>query len=203
MKFSTAVKNSRSGFTLIELLIVIAIILILIAIALPNFLASQTRAKLARVQSEQRSYSTAMEAYFLDWKKYPREDRIYRLTTPTAYIQSLSRDPFAPAQPGRFNFIHEFDPFYFIITRNPKESSYTALLSDFNIWTGYPSEWVNLTNDQAYKGRVLYQIRSIGPNQANEYGSRYDPTNGLISNGDVNWFGPFHIERPYGPIPAP
>ena len=52
---------SRKGFTLIELLIVIAIILILIAIALPNFLEAQLRAKTTKAQAEMRTLATAIE----------------------------------------------------------------------------------------------------------------------------------------------
>lgn len=55
--------RSRHGFTLIELLIVIAIILILISIALPNFLEAQARARLARVKGDLRSLITAVEAF--------------------------------------------------------------------------------------------------------------------------------------------
>jgi len=55
------------GFTLIELLIVIAIILILIAIALPNFLAAQTRAKVSREQSDIRTLATAIEELRLEY----------------------------------------------------------------------------------------------------------------------------------------
>lgn len=54
---------SLKGFTLIELLIVIAIILILISIALPNFLEAQARARLARVKGDLRSLVTAVEAF--------------------------------------------------------------------------------------------------------------------------------------------
>lgn len=53
----------HSGFTLIELLIVIAIILILIAIALPNFLEAQSRARLARSKGDMRGIVTAVEAF--------------------------------------------------------------------------------------------------------------------------------------------
>ena len=45
----------RKGFTLIELLIVIAIILILIAIALPNFLEAQERARVVRANGHLRT----------------------------------------------------------------------------------------------------------------------------------------------------
>jgi len=61
----------KKGFTLIELLIVVAIIAILAAIAVPNFLEAQTRAKVARVKNDQRSLATAIETYYLDNNTYP------------------------------------------------------------------------------------------------------------------------------------
>jgi len=59
------------GFTLIELLIVVAIIAILAAIAVPNFLEAQIRSKVSRVRSDQRSVATALEAYYVDNNLYP------------------------------------------------------------------------------------------------------------------------------------
>lgn len=59
------------GFTLIELLIVVAIIGILAAIAVPNFMNAQIRAKVARAQSEMRSLQTALESFFIDNNGYP------------------------------------------------------------------------------------------------------------------------------------
>lgn len=56
-------KSHNRGFTLIELLIVIAIILILISIALPNFLEAQYRSRVARVRGDMRSIATAVEAF--------------------------------------------------------------------------------------------------------------------------------------------
>lgn len=61
----------KKGFTLIELLIVVAIIAILAAIAVPNFLEAQVRSKVSRVKSDQRSYATGIEAYFVDNNLYP------------------------------------------------------------------------------------------------------------------------------------
>ncbi len=106
---------SPRGFTLIELLIVIAIILILIAIALPNFLEAQLRAKVTKSKGEIRSLVIAMESYFLDWKTYPSESEqdalvqgarprneagLTWLTSPVSYISALPEDPFPGSRTG-------------------------------------------------------------------------------------------------------
>lgn len=59
------------GFTLIELLIVVAIIAILAAIAVPNFLEAQVRSKVSRVRADHRAVATAVETYYLDNNQYP------------------------------------------------------------------------------------------------------------------------------------
>jgi prepilin-type N-terminal cleavage/methylation domain-containing protein len=112
------------GFTLIELLIVVAIIGILAAIAVPNFLNAQVRAKVSRAKAEQRELTTALEEFFVDNSSYPpltnldrTISRLYRdnpgnidsarieigtgtrarriyLTTPISYMSSIPFDPF-------------------------------------------------------------------------------------------------------------
>ena len=62
---------NKKGFTLIELLIVVAIIAILAAIAVPNFLEAQVRSKVSRVKADHRSLATAIEAYYVDNNSYP------------------------------------------------------------------------------------------------------------------------------------
>ena len=92
--------NRREGFTLIELLIVVAIIGILAAIAVPNFLNAQIRAKVAHVQGDFKSIQTAMESYFVDNNTYPVDSDnswplgLCMLTTPVPYMSSLAREPF-------------------------------------------------------------------------------------------------------------
>ena len=61
---------NRKGFTLIELLIVVVIIGILAAIAIPKFATTKDKAKLASVKTDIRNYMTAQEAYFSDKALY-------------------------------------------------------------------------------------------------------------------------------------
>jgi prepilin-type N-terminal cleavage/methylation domain-containing protein len=63
--------KQRKGFTLIELMIVIAIIIILAAIAIPNYLRMTDRARRSRVAGDFVSLATANEAYLVDWGYYP------------------------------------------------------------------------------------------------------------------------------------
>lgn len=107
------------AFTLIELLIVVAIIAILAAIAVPNFLEAQVRSKVSRTKSDMRTTATALEAYRVDNNAYPQCHPfgiaaslngwdpnagpynintlgiLERLSTPIAYVTSaLIVDPF-------------------------------------------------------------------------------------------------------------
>ena len=63
--------KSRKGFTLIELLIVVAIIGILAAIAIPQFAAYRAKAYNAAATSDLKNTKTALESYFADNQKYP------------------------------------------------------------------------------------------------------------------------------------
>ena len=62
--------NLRKGFTLIELLIVVVIIGILAAIAIPKFANTKTKAYTAAMKSDLRNLVTAEEAFFSDSGKY-------------------------------------------------------------------------------------------------------------------------------------
>src|SRR5512146_2218468 len=98
----------KHAFTLIELLIVVAIIAILAAIAVPNFLEAQTRSKVSRSKADMRSIALALESYKIDNNKYAPQktlnppytmiqavvERLICLSTPVAYMSSVPTDPF-------------------------------------------------------------------------------------------------------------
>ena len=63
-------RKDEKGFTLIELMIVIAIIGILAAIAIPQFSAYRTRSYNAAANADLRNAATAQEAYYVDFQSY-------------------------------------------------------------------------------------------------------------------------------------
>ena len=66
--------QARRGFTLIELLIVVVIIGILAAIAIPKFANTKTKAYTAAMKSDLRNMVTAEESFFADSAKYATYD---------------------------------------------------------------------------------------------------------------------------------
>ena len=63
----------RKGFTLIELLIVVVIIGILAAIAIPKFANTKGKAYITAMKSDLRNLVTAEEAFFSDSSKYAKD----------------------------------------------------------------------------------------------------------------------------------
>lgn len=202
----------RKAFTLVEMLIAAAILAILAAIAVPNLLQAQSRAKISRVKNDLRTIDVALNAYMLDQKNYPYPKCAsidgfaatwiyfaYELSTPVAYLPTTQLlDPFGAPNPW-----HQFGGALATITRLPYA------------YTNFGGSWGNqsLSKDQRRRAFVIY---SAGPNcrlDWPEYGfvsgapgnyqlapfgspgtiagwsSIYDPTNGSISGGDIVRFG--------------
>ena len=62
--------TTRKGFTLIELLIVVVIIGILAAIAIPKFASTKDKAKIASMKNDLHNFVTAQEGHVADWQAY-------------------------------------------------------------------------------------------------------------------------------------
>ncbi len=189
-------KPASLSFTLIELLIVVAIIGILAAIAVPNFLNAQTRARIARVQSDQRALALAADSYRLDRNAYPypktmsrHVSEVYELTTPVAYISSISlQDPFN--------------------TEKMEEQDLLSMSYTSYIWGNYRGEWgtwwAGANGVEVGQMPEGFSINSPGPDHAFSQamhiplqvrfhkavtGTIYNPSNGLNSGGDLIRYG--------------
>ncbi len=64
--------EQKRGFTLIELLIVVAIIGIIAAIAVPGLVTAMDRGRQKRTMADMRALGTAVEQYAIDFTKYPQ-----------------------------------------------------------------------------------------------------------------------------------
>jgi prepilin-type N-terminal cleavage/methylation domain-containing protein len=89
--------KGRKGFTLIELMVVIAIIIILAAIAIPNYLTMTARAKKSRVASDFAAIATALETYKTDWGSYPVAAAAQTLVAANSVFAELTGAGVTPA----------------------------------------------------------------------------------------------------------
>lgn len=202
--------SKRHAFTLIELLIVVAIIAILAAIAVPNFLEAQVRSKVSRQLSNMRTVATALEAYAVDTNHYPP-------TTIEPYdIAAAPGDPAAST-------LYKIYPHYTLTSPVAYISSDAAMIDIFRAGHNYQGRLANqimwlpsflydpdgpynhlkgASTYAAQRNRYgLWVMRSAGPDayyqnvlgDKADYGTGpggwnragYDPTNGSVSGGDI------------------
>lgn len=191
----------KKAFTLIELLIVVAIIGILAAIAVPNFLNAQIRANIARVQSDQKSYGQAMEMYRIDcndypyidlirWGSNPLECRWKALTTPVSYINGFPQDPFGDKDTPQ--------GLSWVVQTNGSWKYRT-----YDIWIAKPGlgswDWLSIAIAAVpLPSDTKYYYSSQGPDLVPEAdfssaGLLFNASNGLHSRGDIYFAGPGFI----------
>lgn len=195
-KQSHAVGNgAKRAFTLIELLIVVAIITILAAIATPNFLQAQVRARVARVHADMRTVATALETYAVDNNAYPVVGSFYdpmpsvrfnTLTSPISYLSSLPTDPFERVTG------HNYEDSLKAVDPCEPLNVYLYNLASYGSGAGSTS---------SKRDSMSYSITSGGPDltisfpyyafsetfiKSGSYvGYVYDPTNGTVSGGEI------------------
>src|SRR5438094_7043256 len=90
----------QRGFTLIELLIVVAIIGIIAAIAIPNLLNAIDRSKQKRTMADMRSVGTAVEEYAIDNNFYPNTNMTQGDVSVVAALLEPTYIKLAPKQDG-------------------------------------------------------------------------------------------------------
>lgn len=197
--------RKASGFTLIELLIVVAIIAILAAIAVPNFLEAQTRAKVSRVKSDMRTIATGVESYYVDNNAYPTgweqlvrpaeptSHSLFLLTTPVAYLTNGNlQDPFHPApRPEPMYTTLQWDP----MTPDGRmfsvynvDGSYIALGAKPTWWLLFsvgPDKESGFLYDLNNPEDIEYIVRNAHVNVGPFSDLFYDPTNGTVSRGNI------------------
>ncbi|MDX2177031.1 MAG: prepilin-type N-terminal cleavage/methylation domain-containing protein [Candidatus Sumerlaeia bacterium] len=195
-------KRRDGAFTLIELLIVVAIIAILAAIAVPNFLAAQTRSKVSRVKADLRTIATGLESYFTDYNRYVNDSDntlgkngaggLALLTSPIAYLTTLPEDPFQSA-----------------VSAEQASDPNSRFAKNFALGSGSDNQgWRGRFGNYGSQGVPVQQswlLISVGTDvapadQADDtqgsdewpYGGgggarllTYDPSNGTISDGDI------------------
>ncbi len=189
--------KSTRAFTLIELLIVVAIIAILAAIAVPNFLEAQTRSKVSRAKTDMRSLCVAIESYRTDNNGYPipsfghstdgATDSTFEVTneamsilsmtdnrgvtTPVAYIAVMPRDVFSTKAQQWFGYMGWKDR-WILTCYGPDQDCPPT-------WNGGDIQEVSDLPETDFDPQVVIL-------------KAYDPTNGTNSNGDIfrtNLFG--------------
>ena len=201
--------KEKHGFTLIELLIVVAIIAILAAIAVPNFLEAQVRSKVSRGLADMRSMATALEAYKIDTNHYPPDYQFYQwgpgsltdpfancclgqITTPIAYMTTLPFNVFKFVK-GAF----DGDPRWYGYKADDRwrEIVFPGLSTIPGCITSRHWVLISVGPDQTANNGEYAMFGEIILNRTSGFagggpGCLYDPTNGTVSAGDIVRTGP-------------
>ncbi len=192
----------NQGFTLIELLIVVAIIGILAAIAVPNFLNAQIRAKIARCKSDIRTIKQAVEIFHMDKNRWLIDGNdcngseeccfqgnyfgVHPATTKIEYLQGANHFDGQIYQPLTTPIAY--------LSAIPVDPFGDGLFYSYEDW--------GCSNDGGFFGLLA----ATGPDSDNgdwhpsNRSIAYHPSNGVASSGDIWYvwlFKPGHTNAQY------
>jgi prepilin-type N-terminal cleavage/methylation domain-containing protein len=203
------------GFSIIEMLIVVAIIAILTAVAVPNYINAKLRSEISRVKADLRTMAVAVESYSTDYGKPPPHSAglagtpfdylyafgagggtatlTYAITTPVAYLPTfMMEDPFVQGDPtiGIDERVYTYVAYQWKWPEYVTSAGFSSRADA--VADGGSERWTGIQWKAVYgKWKVL----SVGPDR-NYYNSvptsngpwvaiPYDPTNGLTSLGNI------------------
>jgi type II secretion system protein G len=113
--------RGEEGFTLVEMMIVVAIIAILVAILMPNFMRARAQAQTASCMMNLKEIATAMELYQSDNNRYPGASKAPLNASDTNLLPYIKQPPLDPAAPSTSSYVYS--------TTNPNagNASYTII----------------------------------------------------------------------------
>lgn len=211
---------------MVELLIVVAILAILAAVAIPNLIEAQTRSKVSAAKSTIRTGTLALEMYAVDNSRYPPMRQIFPndplgllaseqlrvLSTPVAYLTSSREltDPFGTIQlrgpsvaSASMGSMSGGSGYQFPELRPPNQHRsllyyhFPTLANRFNEprinveAVGLVSIGPDLRDSLGAFALVpppVFQARFARGGLLHPYDTIYDPTNGTVSEGDIQAF---------------
>jgi len=144
----------RRGFTLIELMVVIAIIIILAAIAIPNYLNMTKRAKNSRLSSDMATLATGLETFKTDWGVYPVSATAAAVNLPASIVYAeLSGTGGTPVynKAGATNAIGETNGTAAPFIEYIKAGTLASIINPFGLPSTAP--------------QVMYKSTAAGPTQ--------------------------------------
>ncbi|MFH0794063.1 MAG: prepilin-type N-terminal cleavage/methylation domain-containing protein [bacterium] len=146
--------NANRAFTLIELLTVVAIIAILAAIAVPNFLEAQIRSKISRTVSDMAVVSAALRSYYADNNHYPHNNPELRDYLTSCSVTGEVNEKTVPTPIHAFTSWNGDDPAY---KARPGNKIFDPGYSDSTFFGGssyYPT-WYPILNSSGFDLAVL------------------------------------------------
>ena len=124
-------RRGQAGFTLIELLIVVAILAILAAILIPNFLRARASSQLATCQLDLRNIAAALELYYGQNQTYPLGASWQNDLVTGGYSRAL---PKSPIDHTDYGYATDTDRSAFVLWDGP-DKYYQAGLTGYVIYT--------------------------------------------------------------------